>query len=227
MLRYRQNHTNLFNNTSEELKKLLDYVYDNANVEDTSQFVFSKLVYCLSWLGFTKEEVRYLQKEDVKVVSKTITSQLSGYSVTNVDDYIIDLAVECINLEKYDTVNRYGRRRVSLRDNNFLIRTKGNQYNNEEQPVPDSYVNNTNTRFKSLVEEYSPTDEYYNKAITCDSIFWSGAYSRLYENDNKNSVDSKDYELLSKISRIDESQILGLSNFFVDYTKWRKFFYGY
>jgi hypothetical protein len=210
----------------EELRKLLDYVYDNADVEDTIQFIFPKLVFCLSWLGFTKDEVRNLKKDDVKPIAKTITAS-SGYSITNIDDYIIDLAIECINLEQYTTTNRYGKRKVSIRQNSYLIRTKGNQYSGEEQPVPDTFVNNTNSRFRTLTEDFSPTDEYYNKAITCDSIFWSGAYSRLFEYDSNRTIDSKNYELLSKVSRIDESQILGLSNFFVDYTKWRKFFYGY
>jgi hypothetical protein len=131
-----------------------------------------------------------------------------------------------MDIEEYSTKNRYNERPVRFRKNDYLIRTKFSQCIRESDPISDSYFNNLAARFKKITESYSPTDEYFGKSITCDSVYYSGLYYRMYEQDKAKPIWKTDYKTISEISRIKEDQILGLNFFYNDYLKWRSYFYG-
>jgi integrase len=212
----------------DDLKDCLIEIFDNADVIDNSQFIFAKLVYCLCWLGFTREEVRFLKKQNVNLQNKSIVSELSGYKADNINDYIISLAKECIEAEEYTTKNRYNDRPVKYRNNDYLIRTKTSASVPEDDPVTDNYFFNINARFREIVNDLSPYDKYYTKSITCDSVYYSGLYYKMYEREKENGLQlsKTDYDELSQTSRISKENALGLAFFYDDYHKWLKYFYG-
>ena len=210
-----------------ELKECIEYIYDNTEVIDNSQFLFAKLLFCLSWLGFNKEEVRLIKKEHVDIERRMIRSPLdSSYIVDSVDDYIIRLIEDCVELSEITTKNRYSEMQYKLQLSNYLIRSRASKQTPDGMPVPESYVNNTNSRLLAITRQFDPSDIYYNKGITSDSIYWSGAYYRLYERTKLYEVRQNDYDVLSRVSRIDVNNTLSLGYFWHDFRAWREYFYG-
>ena len=212
-----------------EFKDCIENVYENAPVEDTKQFVFSKMTFCLYWLGFSKDEIRLMKKTDVNTISKIIVNPVSDYKVENVDDFIIDLAIECINTETYNSKNRNGMTTFNYQKNDYLIRTLVTSRMPDHEPVIEYYFNNILGRFRNISKQIDITNPYYNKSITTESVFLSGAYSKLFNINQKKifTQNEETYKIISQIGRIDINNQLKLSYFLHDYMAWRKFYYNY
>jgi hypothetical protein len=210
-----------------DMKDAIEYVYDNTDVIDNSQFMYPKLLFCLSWLGFNKEEVRFIKKEHVDLERKMIRSPLdNSYVVDDVEDYIIKLIEDCIELKEITTKNRYSELQYKMQSSEYLLRAKSSKQSPDNTPVPETFINNSNSRFMTFSRKLDPSDKYYNKGFTCDSIYWSGAYYRLYEKSKRMEIKQSDYETLSKVSRIDVNNALSLGYFWHDFRAWREYFYG-
>lgn len=204
----------------------LEEVYNNADVDDISQFLIPKLVYHLSWLGLTKEEIRFLKKDDFNIKDKSISSKLSGYKLSGLSEYVVKLIQECIDIKSYSSHNIYSERSVEYQDNDFLIRTMKNIRAPDIDPVSELYFNNINVKFSKITGSYNPTAKYYKKGITCDSVYYSGLYYRIYEYENTNKSLNYNYDILGTMCRMDLDNVIGLSMCYDNYSKWRKYFYG-
>ena len=204
----------------------LEDVYNSADVDDSSQFIPAKSVYNLSSLRFTKEEIRFFKKDDFNAEERSITSSLSGFKVNNLSDYVVKLLQECIDIKDYVSHNKYAERNIYYQENDYLIRTTKSLRVVENEPVNEVYFNNINVKFNKITSSYSPTSKYYKKSITCDSIYNSGMYFKLYEYENDHQSLEYNYELLNELGRFDTDDVTMLGRFYDNYLKWRKYFYG-
>jgi hypothetical protein len=96
----------------------------------------------------------------------------------------------------------------------------------ENEPVNEIYFNNINVKFNKITSSYSPISKFYKKGITCDSIYNSGMYFKLYEYEKDHQSLEYNYELLNELGRFDTDDVTMLGRFYDNYLKWRKYFYG-
>lgn len=211
----------------DDLKGCLEYNYENADVNDASQFIYPKLVYCLSYLGFWVEEIRFMKQEHVRMFENTIRSPLDdNFVVTNVNDYIMDLIREGIDLVGITTKNRRGMYTKKYQQSDYLIRVKASKSSPDYTPVIEVYFNNMSSKFREYSRKLDPSDEYYNKGITTESIWFCGCCNRLYEREKNENIEKNLSEIISKECRISRDDANAISFMWADYLSWRKFYYG-
>jgi hypothetical protein len=211
----------------EDLKDCANSVYNSEGVNDSDKFIIDISVLYLSWIGFKKEEIQRIKKDDISFINNTINSKLFSYKVSNVNQYIMDVLSICVNIEGYTTNNRFGEANRKYNENEFLIRTGKSAKVLQDDVVPDSYFNNMATRFKNITSKFSPVDKYYKKAITSKTIYDAGRYYRLYEYEKENGkIESSNYAILSLIGRVEITNQTGLLQLYYDFNAWRKYFYG-
>lgn len=210
----------------DEFKDCLEDVYNNADVDDSSQFLMPKLVYHLSFLGFTKEEIRFFEKDDYNAEEKSIKSKLSKYKANDLNNFVIGLIQECMDIKTYVSHNKYAERNIEYQENNYLIRTTKSLRSPENEPINELYFNNISVRFNKITSSYSPISKYYKKGITCDSVYNLGMYCKTYQFEKDHKSLDHNYRLLGLLSRMSTDDYTALDRYYDNYVKWRKYFYG-
>jgi hypothetical protein len=139
----------------------------------------------------------------------------------------MDLIDECINIDGFYSTKRYGATKNAYANNEFLIRTKLNKKIGKKDPIPETYFNNFLSPFKAVTKKLNPADKYFKKNITCETVYDSGLFSRLYNYEKDHGIiKQNDYEILSNIGRIDINNQSGLLQVYQDYSAWKKHFYN-
>lgn len=215
----------------EDLKNCLNYVYDNADEYDTSKFDMNKAVWYLTWYRFTKEEIAALKKDDVDSLTKTIKSSISDYKVENVDSEVINLLEKIKYAESYFIIvgyNSVAQNYYSMTD--YLIRTRAAKDEDSNDIVNiKNFLRGAGKKWKELVENLSPFEEYYGKKISYSLIYDSGVYNKLYNLECK-GVDIKinNYSVINEVARINNDKDAFNNNgrsIYNSYLKWKKFYF--
>ncbi len=211
----------------DELKRCIEYVYETADVNDTSQFVFPKICYCLSFLGFNFNEIRFMKQEHVKMFDNEIRSPIDeNFVVSNVDEYIMDLIREAISLEGITSRNKYSMYTKRYQKSDYLIRVRASKVSPDYTPVYETYFNNIPSKFRSYSRKLDPSDEFYNKGITFETIWFCGCCDRLYKREQIENIEKNLSNILIKECRLNPNDNNEASHMWADYLSWRKYYYG-
>lgn len=209
----------------EKLKECLEYVYDSIDSIDKNRYIAEKIMFCLSWFGLNKDEIRFLLKTDVDLQNRSIHVSSTGYSVDGVDEYIVKLLYEYINQDSFAKSNRRTIYNAKLDDNKYVMRTFASKKRDSNDPISPSFFNNTVTRFRDTTSLFDPIDEFYKKNITPKTMYDSGRYYRLliYEG-QYGKIDYK-HPKTKEIGRLTSSSEIVAVQFYKDYEGWRNYYY--
>jgi hypothetical protein len=210
----------------DELKDCYNHVYESLDEEDTSQFIYQKTGYNLSFLGFMPEEIRFMQRSHVSFATSSIRSPFdNNYVVNNVNDEIMGLIDECINYDGCVAHNKYGYYKAKYQISNFIIRVKASKSAPDGTPVEPHWFGNSINIFKRRAKLLDVDDIYYGKGLTFESVRFCGDCDRLYKLSKTEDIEKDINQSIAKTSRIlaDSPMIFFRWS---DYQDWRKYFYG-
>lgn len=167
------------------------YDLDLANAVDKAILV----LFFEGVMGNELEEVRFLKKDDVKIIAREIhiTNGKNKRVLDNIDERTIDILKDAIEIDEYYNLNGESEAKAPKRymiDSDYVIRpTKMHNVDGEPISVAGINIKMRNIR-KWLGIPY----------LTPKNIFYSGIFERLQQREKESELTNDDYkEVLEEV----------------------------
>lgn len=172
-----------------------------------SRSEMDRAICCLSWLGFTADQMRYIELADFDPQTRMIAD------VKIEDDYIFEtLQTVAVSSCYTNKDSEYPSRIYYYNDTKYLLRsTRRNSSDESNDAVSLVTIRTLQTRQEEIAKRIPPNHPLRTKRLTSVAIMRSGNYWRLYQKQNTSAKELTADELES-------SQ-------FSSYLKWKRCFY--
>jgi len=182
-------------------------------------YITAEIITYLAWLRLSSEEAVRLQKSDVDVNGHKIV--LKDREV-EIPDKIYNRMIYYAMLTGFEFSNGISTYVRIYKDSKYYLRS------HRTDRLSENPLRTTLSRYSGLALNLDPSNEFYKKSFTYDSIKQSSLFDEFYQCDVKNPTNIEKMSSLAGDRLLGEffphdTIALGISS---NYLSWRKFFYG-
>jgi hypothetical protein len=201
----------------DEVKRYLNTI-DTYNSHD--KMLVKKGVFLLTYLGFTKEEIPYVKKEDVDEIHNFVRF---NRKVVPLDKYMQGVLFE---LKHTKHVSASDGKSLRLNDTPYLIRIAGQKH--YQNTIKEHFITRTFSEYKQLSSTLPVDNEFFGKQPTYLNVLRCGHCHRLFDYQQKNNDILLHIDYIDRINEIIRSEMDSNTEFYAfigNYVQWKNYYF--